>query len=118
MKIATVIRWIARIWGTAILAFVSIMLGGSLVDEGLGLEGLRNVVNFLAFPISPVLGFGIALWREGLGGAIVVLGVVVQFVLQPESMSGLWFWLGVLPPAILYLIYWMLTRHTPQANLT
>ncbi len=118
MKIATVIRWIARIWGTAILAFVSIMLGGSLVDEGLGLEGLRNIVNFLAFPISPVLGFAIALWREGLGGAIVVLGVGVQFVLQPESMSGLWFWIGVLPPTILYLIYWMLTRHTPRANLT
>lgn len=49
MKIANTLRWIARIWGTAILAFLSIILAGSLVGEGLGLDGLRNVVNFLAF---------------------------------------------------------------------
>lgn len=110
MNVATVIRWIARTWGTAILVFVSIMLSGSLIEAGLGIEGFRNIVNFLAFPVSPVIGFGIALWREGLGGAIVIIGVAVQVILQPESMSGYWFWLGVAPPGVLYLVYWMLTR--------
>ena len=88
MNIATVIRWIVRVWVTSILAFVSIMFTGSLIEEGLGAEGFRDIVCFLAFLVSLVIGFGIALWRKGLGGAIVLIGAAVHFFLQPKSMSG------------------------------
>lgn len=109
MTVAAAIRWIAWLWGTSSLFFISILLVGSVVEGGFRLGDLGDVIGFLAFPISPIVGFGIALWREGLGGAIVILGLVAQFALQPASMTNLWFLLGIALPGVLYLSYWMLT---------
>lgn len=70
-------RWVAHLWALAsallILAFI---VGGResmrpTAQEALGL---------LLFPGGILLGFGIAWWREGLGGLITVLSLALFYV--------------------------------------
>ncbi len=90
---------------------------GSLAPPwDLGLEGWRDIAGFLAFPVSAVVGLGLALRWEGLGGAIVVGGVLAQFVLRPELVTELWFWLGVAAPGVLYLASWFLSRRESESQ--
>jgi len=107
--VAISILWAARIWGTLILAFVLFFLIASLFGEwGDGLRDPRELLVFLTFPCSTVIGLSIALWREGLGGLITTAGMVVAFIVRPDLIGQLFFSIGVLGPGILYLIYSML----------
>lgn len=108
------ILWAARVWGTLIFAFVTFFLVTSFFGEwGEGLRNPRELLVFLAFPISTVVGVGIALRWEGLGGLITTAGMLIAFIVRPDLIRLLFFSVGVTGPGILYLVYWALTRIGP-----
>ena len=93
MRGAIAIRWVARVWGTSILAFVLFFLiadiFGEQTDEGL--RGFREIITFLLFPVSTIAGLGIALRWEGVGGAISTLSIMGVFMLRPDLVNSPWF---------------------------
>ena len=78
-RITTLICWIARIWGTLILVFVlffivALIVGGD--ESGEGLFNTKEIITFIFFPLSTVIGLGIALKWEGFGGLITTIGII------------------------------------------
>lgn len=121
-KRANIIRWIARIWGTLILAFVLFFLIADLIGGAENGGGLNKdeVLSFIFFPMSTLLGLAIALKWEGLGGLIATLGIAGLFIVRFDLISDFVFIGGVAPPGILYLIYWFSTKEsskTPNSNI-
>ena len=107
---ASSVLWAARIWGSLILAFVLFFLVASFFGEwGEGLRDPRELLVFLAFPVSTIVGLAVAWRREGLGGLITTIGMIIAFALRPDLIRQLFFSVGVLGPGILYLAYWALT---------
>jgi len=119
IRIITVIRWIARIWGTLILAFVlffvvALIVGGD--ESGDGLFNTKEVITFIFFPVSTVIGLSIALKREGLGGLITTLGMIGLLIMRFDLLSNPYFIVGIAPPGILYIVYWYVTKRQAQNN--
>jgi len=66
-QIATIIRWIARIWGSVSLAIMLFMVGAHLLatitgkGEPIGhFKSVSEMVSFAFFPLSTILGLSIA----------------------------------------------------------
>jgi hypothetical protein len=118
-------RWIARIWGTLVLAFALLMFFGyawSWVTTGTAdphavedYPPIENLPPLLA--LLGALGLGIA-WRwEGLGGAIAVVSSLAslpvllihwpiaqgfpRYLVAPYGV-----WLAIVIPGILFLVCW------------
>jgi len=118
-------RWVARIWGTLIVAFALLFVIGyawNWVTTGTAdpyaaedYPPIENVPPLLA--LLSVLGLGVA-WRwEGLGGAITVVcslaALPVLLVHWPIAhdfprylVAPYGTWLIILVPGILFLICW------------
>ena len=112
-KKANIIRWIARIWGSLILAFVLFfVLAYMFGDEGLGLNNLskRDIITFICFPVSSVIGLSIALKNEKIGGIITTLGIIGLLIVRSDLSTNLYIMVGIVPPGILYLVYWFLSK--------
>ena len=112
-KFANIIRWIARIWGTLILAFVLFfVLAHIFGDEEADMRFVNEseVFTFILFPVSSVIGLSIALKWEGLGGLITTIGIIGLFIMRFDLISNPYLIGGITPPAILYLVYWFLTN--------
>ena len=112
-KKVKIIRWIARIWGSLILAFVLFFILGHLFgDEGLGLENLsnRDIITFICFPVSSVIGLSIALKNEKIGGFITTLGIIGLLIVRSDLITNPYIIIGIVPPGILYLVYWLLSK--------
>ena len=110
---ANIIRWIARVWGSLILAFVLFFILGHIFgDEGLGLENLSNkdIITLIFFPISSIIGLSIALKNEKIGGLITTLGIIGLLIVRSDLISNQYIMIGIVPPGILYLVYWYLTK--------
>ena len=110
-----VVLWIARIWGTLVLAFVLLFLVPGIfgADAGSGLRDAREVMTFVFFPVLTVVGLGLAYRWAGLGGLVATAGMIGLFALRPDLMAPSWFTFFIAPPGVLYLTYWALTR-TPK----
>ena len=110
-KTANIIRWIARIWGTSILAFVLFFLFAHIFGTEEGGNGFNNnSISFIFFPVSSIIGLAIALKWEGLGGLITTVGIIGFFILRFDLISEPFFICGITPPGILYLVYWYLSK--------
>jgi hypothetical protein len=119
------IRWIARVWGTLIVAFTLLVLIGYAsnwvttgradpyaVDDYPPIENLPPLLGLLS-----VVGLGVA-WRwEGVGGAIAVAfnlaGLPVLLVHWPIArgfprylVAPYGTWMAIAIPGMLYLICW------------
>ena len=119
-KTATVIRWTARILGSLFLAFVLFFLIAYTFGSDESGEGFRSTgefITFLFFPISTVIGLGLAWKWEGLGGFITVSGMVGLFSMRPDLLASPYMLVPAIP-GILYGIYWQMTRtrHTTPAT--
>ena len=84
MQLSSVLCWTARVWGIASFLFIlAFVLGGA--------ESIRptapEAVGLLLFPIGVLVGFGIALWREGIGG-LVTVGSLALFYAYHFSRTG------------------------------
>lgn len=111
-KTANLIRWIARIWGTLILAFVLFFVLAHIFgdEESGGFQGTSEIITFIFFPVSSVIGLSIAWKWEGLGGLITTLGIIGLFIMRFDLISNLYIIVGIAPPGILYVLYWYLTK--------
>lgn len=120
-RIATIIRWIARIWGSLLFVFVLIMIGGELVEHLSGnpmffIDSVSDIIGILFFPIF-CIGVGIAFKWEGLGGLIIIGATIGTHVadgrLTLDLLSGIF-----LTSGLLFLIYWFLSRVQREINET
>jgi hypothetical protein len=109
-KLATVIRWTARIW--SIPSIVALLL--PYFVEGLywlQATSLREVIGHVCF-FAVLVGLILA-WRwEGWGGGLVVGGIVIFYVtwwLHGKSPRGPFF-LIIAGPGFLFLLWWLLRR--------
>ena len=115
-KIATNIRWVAQILSSLILIFLIIFVFAHIFGEeesGNGFRNTKEVIIFLCFPISPLIGLSLALKWEGLGGIFTTVGMIGLFILRPDLLKSI----IVIPivPGILYIIYWLMTKKTKKA---
>lgn len=118
-RTTTLIRWIARIWGTLILVFVlffivALIVGGD--ESGEGLFNTKEIITFIFFPLSTEIGLGIALKWEGFGGLITTIGIIGLFMMRFDLISNAYFIAGIAPPGILYMVYWYLTKRQAKNN--
>ena len=79
-------------------------INGSADNLG-GFQNAKEMLIFFCFPISTIAGLALAWKREGLGGAITILGMLVLFVLRPDLLSAR-FILILSAPGFLFLFYW------------
>ena len=113
-KSANIIRRIARIWGTTILAFFLLFLFADIADN-FGSEksgGIRDVKEAISAisGIIAIIGLAIALKWEGFGGLLTIIGLTGLFIVRFDLISNPFIIGGLLPPGVLYLIYWDLTK--------
>jgi hypothetical protein len=113
-KTANLIRWIARIWGSLSLLFLLIFVGahilGSITNEGEPMgkfQSVEEIISFLCFPISTIVGLALAWKWEGTGGLITIAGIAVFHIIRPELLFNLAID-GLAGPGLIYLIYWTL----------
>jgi hypothetical protein len=116
------IRWIARIWGTVIIAFALLMLIGyawNWVTTGKAdphaVEDYPPIENLIPITLGlSVLGLGIA-WRwEGLGGAITIVFQLATLAVHHWLLSPRPYpyplTITVATPGILFLVCWWRSR--------
>ncbi len=109
---STILLWTARITGTVVLLFLLVFVGAHLFEEtsdGGGFRSTTEVLTFLCFPVSTMLGLLLALKWEGLGGSIVLFGMLCLFLLRSDLLSSPYMYASVLP-GCLYCIYWIKSK--------
>ncbi len=103
IHIATsVTRWVARLWSLASLALIALLAVGTG-----GFPDLRDVIGLGLFPIGVAVGFVIAWWREGLGGALSVaslVGFYIWHVVESGRLPQGPYFLLLSAPGILFLL--------------
>ena len=114
-QIINTILWIARIWGSLSLLFLIYMLGGHLIDalsgseKAFGFQSTKELVSFILFPISTIIGLAVSWKREALGGTITLVGIIGFHIVMPDLRTDLL--VNALAfPGLLYLSYWFLTK--------
>jgi hypothetical protein len=110
-KTANIIRWIARIWGTTILAFVLFFLFADIFgsEESGGIRDVKEAIVAISGIIA-IIGLAIALKWEGLGGLLTIIGLTGLFIVRFDLVSNPYIIGGIAPPGVLYLIYWYLIK--------
>jgi len=118
-QIAKIIRLIARIWGSLLLLFVLIMVGGELVKHLSGepqffIDSASDLFGVLFFPVF-CIGLGIAYKWEGLGGLIIIGAIIITQIVDGRLTLDL---LTALFAAsgLLFLVYWVLARNLKETN--
>lgn len=114
----TLLLWTARILGTLLVLTSLIFVGADIIKSlsnhtgffsgsNKGLMVLTNVCFILA-----LAGLIIALWYEGSGGLISLIGMlgVVILVLNNPSFNASPLLFILLVPSLLYLLYWWLSK--------
>lgn len=98
-KLASVVRWAARIWSVASLMFLSALIFGG--DEGGTWPTAMEWIGLAFFPGGIIVGLLIAWWKEFLGGGIVVASLAGfyawHFVDAGKFGAGPWFVLAAAP---------------------
>jgi hypothetical protein len=106
----SILRWSARIIAIIFIAFYLMMF----IGEG-GLKGRSGTLPsltardyiMLSFAALYVIGLIIGLWREGLGGLISLIILVIHIIiLQSEGVKSLMYFYFMALPSILFILSW------------
>lgn len=115
-KVSTIILWVARISGTLSLAFLLLFVGAAIVatitggPDGIrGFNSTSEVILFIFFPVSTIIGLALAWKWEGVGGMITVAGLIGLLIMRSDLTSNFLI-VGLILPGIVYIIYWALSR--------
>ena len=108
----TGLRWVARISGSLILAFLLFMVLAHVFgneENGNGFQNTGEIIAFVCFPISSIIGLSLALKWDGIGGIITVLGMMGLLIIRPDLLLAP---LVMIPfiPGLLYTFYWAYTK--------
>jgi hypothetical protein len=114
-KLASVIRWTARIW--SVPSIVALLVPYFM--EGLywlQATSIREMIGHACF-FAVLLGLILA-WRwEGVGGGLTIGGSVIFYVtrwLYGKSPRGPFFLL-IAAPGLLFFLYWLLTQRGQES---
>ena len=109
-----IIKWIARIWSILSLAFLLLFFGGSIFSSGEDdTFAIKDIFQFVFFPIGLSIGLILAWKWEGLGG-IIAIASIIGFHLQMFIKNGEIYFTLIIEllavPGILFILYWLLSR--------
>ena len=85
--VATVMRWIGRVWSILSILFVLVFAIGESMGSSGPRPGLHEWVGLALWPIGVCLGLALAWYREELGG-ILALGFLMAFYVWNLLRSG------------------------------
>lgn len=114
-QFASIVRWIARIWATLSLAFLLFMVGAHIIgalsgaEDSNGFNSTSEMLSFLFFPVSTMIGLIVAWKWDGLGGVITIIGIISFHVIRPDLIFNLMID-GLAAPGLLFIIYWLISR--------
>ncbi|MEP0134491.1 MAG: hypothetical protein ABJJ25_13310 [Eudoraea sp.] len=117
-RLTTIILWTARILGSVIIAFVLFFLVAHVFgnnESGEGFRDSKEIITFLLFPISTVIGLAIAWKWEGLGGIITTVGMIGLFSLRPDLLNSFYITIPIIP-GLLFIAYWLITKNNETPN--
>jgi len=113
-------RWFARIIALLFIVFILAMFigEGGFWRHNTGVQPLhvRDYL-FLSFFGMYVIGLIIGFWREGLGGLISLLFMMIHIIiLSSEGIKNLTYFYAMLLPCLLYLLSWHFHRRYARQN--
>ena len=124
IKPYNVLLWTARIYGTFVVAILLYLTAIEYLEElnrgASPLASFYPLINeVMKYPhillpwVLAGVGLVLALWKEGLGGGISLIGLIISlfvfgFLRQLNAFIPISF---VSIPSILYLIYWWKMLH-------
>jgi hypothetical protein len=104
-----IVRWIARIWSIASIGIMLLFIFG----EGITGATSRERLGLLFFPFGISLGMILAWWREGTGGIITVISLLIFYGID-AAFSGRfpqgWAFLVFAAPGFLFVLSSYLSR--------
>ena len=107
-----IIRWTARILALLIIIIILLMLIGESIGSSshkINLSG-RDFLLLSLWGIT-LIGLGIGILREGLGGLISLVSTLSHIIiLSSEGVGNLKSFYVFLVPSILYLMYWYFNK--------
>jgi hypothetical protein len=111
-RLGDVVRWTARTLSILSTFVLSLFVFG----EPFPVAKIRAVewLGLMLFPVGVVVGFVVAWWKEGLGGAITIASLlafylVFGFLLTGDLNMG-WGFFVLASPGFLFLISWFISR--------
>jgi hypothetical protein len=104
-------RWSARLLSLASTGMLLLFVFGG--RETLEFTA-RQSLAFVFFPVGIVVGFAVAWWKEGLGGGISVVSLLIfylifVFLLRGNPARGVWFLVFAIP-GFLFLAGYAISR--------
>jgi hypothetical protein len=111
-KYLKILLWTAKIWGGIGFLFLLFMVGAHLIDAvfvskspiGEGFDSTADMLSFVFFPISIMVGLGIALKWYRIGGLITTIGIICFHFIRPDLIFNPMID-GLALPGLLFLIY-------------
>ena len=105
-------RWSARLLSIASTYVLLLFLFGEKFETST-VTG-RQWLALIFFPLGIVVGFAVAWWREGLGGAITIASLIIfylifVFLLRGNLARGGWFLVFSIP-GFLFLASYAISR--------
>jgi len=93
-------RWAARLLSIASTVMLLLFVFGEKF-EAAKVTG-RQLLAFVFFPLGIVVGFAVAWWKEGVGGGISVVSLLIFYLifvtlLRGDLARGGWFMVFALP---------------------
>lgn len=116
---STVLVWIARIWSVVSLTFVLLFIVGDLLNGHGGSPTAAEWVGLAFWPGGVCVGFAIAWFRTGLGGAITLASLVTFYFwhfLERGRFPGGPYFVLVAAPGFLFLLSSLLSRPRHQVR--
>ena len=105
---AKTLRWIARIWSLASIAFVLLFVFGELFSSGTTKPTTSEWIGLAFWPAAVCIGMAVAWARETVGGALTTLSLIAFYVwhllARGRFPSGPYFVLLALPGVLSLLL--------------
>jgi len=121
-KYILIIRWVARIWGSISLAFMLLFVGAHLIgsitgesDSSGGFNSVTEMIAFICFPVSTIIGLAVAWKWEGVGGFITIIGIIGFHIILPHPVFDLIID-GLAAPGLVFILYWFLSKRLNAEN--
>ena len=112
-SILIVLRWIARVVGTAFALFIMFMFLSYTFGPEKSVPGTSMFVIIIPF----TLGVGLAWKWEALGGLVILASSVLLFVLYPHVIWPLGLYHFMPFVAFLFLLCWFRLRYLQKGTL-
>ncbi len=113
------LHWSARVL-SLVSTFVIVLL---FVGERFEISRIaaREWVGLLLFPLGVIVGFAVAWWNEGIGGAITTASLLAFYLVYGLLLRGNinqgWAFIVFASPGLLFLLSWLRSHSTKPPAL-